>query len=196
MGKQPNFQGGGNGQMIESRDNVLPYAGIVPTVHDSVFVARGAVIIGDVHIGRDSTVWFNVVMRADVHEIRIGERTNIQDLAMLHVTINKHPLHIGNGVTVGHHAMLHGCTVDDYVLIGMNATVLDGAHVEHHSMVAAGSVVRPGFVVPSRTLVAGVPAKIVRDLTDSEVAFLEQSAQNYIDYAASYRSQTNVRHQK
>ena len=115
---------------------------------------------------------------------------------MLHVTINKHPLQIGNGVTIGHHAMLHGCTIDDYALIGMNATILDGAHVEHHAMVAAGSVVRPGFRVPSRTLVAGVPAKVVRELTDDEVAFLEQSAQNYIDYAASYRTNTNVRLQK
>jgi carbonic anhydrase/acetyltransferase-like protein (isoleucine patch superfamily) len=182
--------------MVESRDNVLPYAGVVPTIHESVFVARGAVIVGDVHIGKDSTVWFNVVMRGDVHQIRIGERTNVQDLAMLHVTINKHPLNIGNGVTIGHHAMLHGCTIDDYVLVGMNATVLDGAHVEHHAMIAAGSVVRPGFVVPSRTLVAGVPAKVVRSLTDDEVAFLEQSAQNYIDYAASYRSNSNVRLQK
>ena len=172
---------------------IIPYAGIVPTIDESVFVADGAVVLGDVHIGPNSSVWFNVVIRGDVHQIRIGERTNIQDLSMLHVTYNKHPLAIGSGVTIGHCVMLHGCTVEDYALIGMNATVLDGAVIGHHSMVAEGSVVREGFVVPARTLVAGVPAKIMRELTDEECAKLEQSAQNYIDYVASYRSNTNVR---
>lgn len=172
---------------------IIPYADIVPTIHESVFIADGAVILGDVHIGKDSSVWFNVVIRGDVHQIRIGERTNVQDLSMLHVTYNKHPLSIGNGVTIGHCVMLHGCTVEDFVLIGMNATVLDGAVIGHHSMVAAGAVVREGFVVPPRTLVAGVPAKIVRQLSDDECAKLEQSAQNYIDYVSSYRSNTNVR---
>ncbi|MFN4908652.1 MAG: gamma carbonic anhydrase family protein [Bacteroidota bacterium] len=172
---------------------IKPYADIVPVIDKSVFIADGAVILGDVHIGKDSSVWFNVVIRGDVHQIRIGERTNVQDLSMLHVTYNKHPLSIGNGVTIGHCVMLHGCTVEDFALIGMNATVLDGAVIGHHSMVAAGAVVREGFVVPPRTLVAGVPAKIVRQLSDDECAKLEQSAQNYIDYVSSYRSNTNVR---
>jgi carbonic anhydrase/acetyltransferase-like protein (isoleucine patch superfamily) len=172
---------------------IIPYADIMPTVDETVFVAHGAVILGDVHIGKDSSVWFNVVIRGDVHQIRIGERTNVQDLSMLHVTCNKHPLTIGNGVTIGHCVMLHGCTVEDYCLIGMNATILDGAVIGHHSMVAAGAVVREGFVVPPRTLVAGVPAKIVRELSDAECEKLEQSAQNYIDYVASYRTNTNVR---
>lgn len=172
---------------------IKPYADIVPVIDESVFIADGAVILGDVHIGKDSSVWFNVVIRGDVHQIRIGERTNVQDLSMLHVTYNKHPLSIGNGVTIGHCVMLHGCTVEDFALIGMNATVLDGAVIGHHSMVAAGAVVREGFVVPPRTLVAGVPAKIVRQLSDDECAKLEQSAQNYIDYVSSYRSNTNVR---
>jgi carbonic anhydrase/acetyltransferase-like protein (isoleucine patch superfamily) len=170
-----------------------PAAGSHPPIDPSVFVAHGAVILGDVSIGKDSSVWFNVVIRGDVHEIRIGERTNIQDLTMCHVTYNKHPLHIGNGVTVGHSAMLHGCTIEDFVLVGMNATVLDGARIGHHSMIAAGAVVREGFVVPPGTLVAGVPAKVIRELTPEEMAKLEQSAQNYIDYVASYRSNTNVR---
>lgn len=173
--------------------HIQPYANIHPVIDPSVFIAHGAVILGDVVIGKDSSVWFNVVIRGDVHEIRIGERTNIQDLTMCHVTYNKHPLHIGNGVTVGHSAMLHGCTIEDYVLVGMNATVLDGAHIGHHSMIAAGAVVREGFTVPPGTLVAGVPAKIVRELTPEEMAKLEQSAQNYIDYVASYRANTNVR---
>ena len=173
---------GQNGTIIE-------YDGIVPTIHESVFVAHGAVILGDVHVGRDSSVWYNVVIRGDVHWIRIGERTNIQDLAMLHCTYNKYPLAIGNDVTVGHHAMLHGCTIQDAALIGMNATVLDRAVVGHHSIVGAGSVVREGFEVPSGTLVAGVPAKVVRELRDDELGKLEQSAMNYINYVASYRAQ-------
>ncbi|MEY3385454.1 MAG: hypothetical protein RIR53_265 [Bacteroidota bacterium] len=172
---------------------IKPYADIIPTVHESVFIADGAIVLGDVHIGEDSSVWFNVVIRGDVHQIRIGKRTNIQDLSMLHVTCNKHPLSIGDGVTIGHCVMLHGCTVEDYALIGMNATILDGAVIGHHAMVAAGAVVREGFIVPPRTLVAGVPAKIVRELSDDECAKLEQSAQNYIDYIASYRTNTNVR---
>jgi len=174
----------------------MAYAGIEPTIQETVFIADGAVILGDVHIGKDSSVWFNVVIRGDVHEIRIGERTNIQDLSMLHVTYNKHPLHIGDGVTIGHCAMLHGCTIEDYALIGMNATILDGAVIGHHSMIAAGAVVREGFVVPPGTLVAGVPAKIIRELSGAEQAKLEQSAQNYVDYVASYRANTNVRTQR
>jgi len=175
---------------------IMAYAGIEPTIQETVFIADGAVILGDVHIGKDSSVWFNVVIRGDVHEIRIGERTNIQDLSMLHVTYNKHPLHIGDGVTIGHCAMLHGCTIEDYALIGMNATILDGAVIGHHSMIAAGAVVREGFVVPPGTLVAGVPAKIIRELSGAEQAKLEQSAQNYVDYVASYRANTNVRTQR
>lgn len=173
--------------------NIISYGGITPTLHESVFVAHGAVILGDVEIGEDSSVWFNCVLRGDVHEIRIGRRTNIQDLTMCHTTYNKHHLHIGNNVTVGHSAMLHGCTIQDAVLVGMQCTILDGALVEHHSMVAAGCVVREGFVVPAGTLVAGVPGKVVRALTDAEMQKLEQSAQNYIDYVASYRNNTNVR---
>lgn len=172
---------------------ILPYANIVPALHPSVFVAHGAVIVGDVHIGEDSSVWHNCVLRGDVHEIRIGRRTNIQDLTMCHVTYNKHALHIGDNVTVGHHAMLHGCTIEDAVLVGMQATILDGAVIRHHAMVAAGAVVKEGFEVPAGTLVAGVPAKVVRELTDAERAKLDQSAQNYVDYVASYRANTNVR---
>jgi carbonic anhydrase/acetyltransferase-like protein (isoleucine patch superfamily) len=172
---------------------IISYGGFTPVLHESVFVASGAVILGDVEIGADSSVWFNCVLRGDVHEIRIGERTNIQDLTMCHTTYNKHPLHIGNSVTVGHKAMLHGCTIEDAVLVGMQATVLDRAVVRQHSMIAAGAVVREGFEVPTGTLVAGVPAKVIRELTEAELAFLEQSARNYIDYVASYRLNYNVR---
>lgn len=167
---------------------LIPYMGFVPKIHPSVFVAQGAVLLGDVEIAADSSVWFNVVIRGDVHWIRVGERTNIQDLAMLHCTYKKNPLSIGNDVTIGHHAMLHGCTIGNSVLVGMNATVLDRAVVEPYSMIAAGSVVREGFVVPEGHLVAGVPAKVVRPLTNEERAFLDQSAKNYIFYVSTFRN--------
>jgi gamma-carbonic anhydrase len=178
---------------VEDRSGLIAYAGISPNVHESVFVARNAIIIGDVEIGELSSIWFNVVIRGDVHEIRIGRRTNIQDLTMCHVTYNKHALIIGNDVTVGHKAMLHGCTIEDAVLVGMQATILDGAVVRDHAMVAAGAVFREGFEVPQATLVAGVPARVIRELNENEIAKLDQSAQNYVDYVASYRSGYNIR---
>lgn len=178
---------------IGSGGKIITYAGITPNIHESVYVADGAVILGDVEIGEDSSVWFNCVLRGDVHQIRIGKRTNIQDLTMCHCTYNKHPLTIGDNVTIGHKAMLHGCTIEDAALIGMQASILDGAVVRDHSMVAAGAVVREGFEVPQGTLVAGVPAKVIRELSDEECAKLDQSAQNYIDYVASYKTNTNVR---
>ncbi len=178
--------------MIETGTNgrIITYGGITPELDESVFHCHGSIILGDVKIGKDSSVWYNVVIRGDVHWIRIGERTNIQDLTMLHCTYKKHPLSIGNNVTIGHSAVLHGCTVEDHVLVGMGAKILDRAVVRHYSMIAAGTVVREGFEVPTGTLVAGVPGKIVRDLTASEHAFLEQSAQNYVNYVAMYRTET------
>lgn len=174
---------------VEQREAALfPFRGKVPVIHPSAFIAAGAKIIGDVEIGEDSSVWFNSVIRGDVHYIRIGARTNIQDLCMLHVTHQKHSLHIGNGVTVGHSAVLHGAVIHDYTLIGMGAKVLDRCVVNSHSLVAAGAVLREGFIVPEGTLVAGVPARVVRELSDEEQRGIEQSAQNYINYVASYRA--------
>jgi carbonic anhydrase/acetyltransferase-like protein (isoleucine patch superfamily) len=158
----------------------------MPKLHASVFVAQGACIIGDVEIGRDSSVWFNTVIRGDVHYIRIGERTNIQDNCVCHVTHKKYPLNIGSRVTVGHNATLHGCTVGDSSLIGMGAIVLDNATVSSRSMVAAGTLVPEGFVVPTEMLVAGIPAKVKRPLTLDEIKYLGQSADNYVAYVKSY----------
>jgi len=168
-------------------NSVLSYRGIVPQIHESVFLAEGARIIGDVTIGKDSSVWFNSVVRGDVHRIRIGERTNIQDNCVLHVTHQQYGLSIGNNVTVGHSVVLHGCTVGDYCVIGMGAIVLDNAFVNSRSFVAAGALVPENFVVPQETLVAGVPAKVRRALTADELKFLEQSAQNYVGYVKTYR---------
>lgn len=166
---------------------IQPYRGIKPKLHDTVFVAEGAQIIGDVEIGRDSSVWFNTVIRGDVHYIRIGDRTNIQDNSILHVTHEKYPLVIGSEVTVGHGAILHAATIKDRCLIGMGAKVLDNATVGPYALVAAGSLVLEHFVVPEGALVAGVPARVKRMLTEEERQQIVQSAQNYVEYVKSYR---------
>ncbi len=157
-----------------------------PKMPSTVFIAHSADVIGDVEIGNDSSVWFNSVIRGDVHFIRIGERTNIQDLSMLHVTRKKHPLIIGNEVTVGHHVTLHGCTISNRILIGMGAVVLDGAVISDNVMVGAGALITEGMTIPPFTLALGVPAKIKRALTEEEIAFLGQSAQNYVELAKLY----------
>lgn len=167
---------------------ILPYNGITPALDPSVVVLAGAVIVGNVAIGEQSSVWFNCVIRGDVHSVTIGRRTNFQDLSMLHVTNGKFSLSIGDDVTVGHRAIVHGCTVQDRVLIGMGAVLLDGCVVESGSIVAAGSVVREGDRVPSGVLVAGVPARVVRTLSDDEQAAIPRIAADYVEYAQNYRA--------
>lgn len=162
------------------------YKGITPRLDDSVLRVGSAEIIGDVEIGAGSSVWFNVVIRGDVNHIRIGERTNVQDGTVVHVTHKQYPTIIGSDVTIGHNATLHGCTVGDRCLIGMGAVVLDNAVVEDDAMVAAGALVTPGTRVASGTLYAGSPARYKRHLSDEEIAGLKQSAENYIDYVKSY----------
>jgi len=161
---------------------LFPYKNILPTLHETVFLASGVKIIGDVEIGKHSSVWYNSVIRGDIHYIKIGTDTNIQDCSMLHVTHDKYPVNIGNKVTIGHSVKLHGCTINDLCLIGIGAVLLDGSIVKKNAIVAAGAVVRPGFVVPSGKLAAGIPAKIVRDLTKKEIAEFEITAEKYIDY--------------
>lgn len=169
-----------NSENIERK--LYPYQDLKPKIDDSVFLAPGVKIIGDVEIGENSSVWYNTVIRGDVHYVKIGHTTNIQDCSMLHVTNGKFPLTIGNKVTIGHSVKLHGCTLSDLTFVGIGAVVLDGAVLEEKSMVAAGAVVRPGFVVPTGKLVAGVPAKIIRDLTPEEMDNFEASAQRYKKY--------------
>ncbi len=141
-------------------------------------------VIGDVEIGAHSSVWYGCVLRGDVNYIRIGEKTNIQDLTMIHVSRHDYPTLIGNEVTVGHSVNLHGCTVEDNTLIGIGAIVLDGAVVGKHSLVAAGSLVPPGTLIPERSLVMGSPAKIKRAMTDEEVADLDRFWKGYVELAA------------
>ena len=167
--------------------SIVSYRGLAPKIHPSVFVAEGAHIIGDVEIGKDSSVWFNVVIRGDVHFIKIGEATNIQDNAVLHVTHKASPLRIGSHVTIGHGAVVHAATIRDFSLIGMGAVVLDNAEVGPYALVAAGAVVLANTVIPEGTMAAGVPAKVVRSLTPEERRSLIQSAQNYVEYVATYR---------
>ena len=150
-------------------------------------MADGARLIGDVEIGAGSSIWFNAVVRGDVCPIRIGQLTNVQDNCTLHVTHDIGPLNIGNRVTIGHGAVLHACTVEDQVLIGMGAILLDKSVIESGSLVAAGSLVRTGFRVPAGMLVAGVPAVVKRPLTEAERKNVEQSPDNYARYVATYR---------
>lgn len=168
--------------IINKETKLFPYGDSFPKIHKSVFLASGVKIIGDVEIGENSSVWYNSVIRGDVHFIRVGSMTNVQDGSVLHVTHDDFPLIIGNKVTIGHSVTLHGCTLEDSCLIGMRAVVLDGAIVEEYSMVAAGSVVKQGFVVPKGKLAAGVPAKIVRDLTAEEQKELDTAAKRYAHY--------------
>lgn len=167
---------------LDKETKLFQYLDLFPRIDDSVFLASGVKIVGDVSIGANSSVWYNCVIRGDVHYVKIGENTNVQDCSMLHVTNGRYPLNIGSKVTIGHSVKLHGCTLQDLCLIGIGSIVLDGAVVEEKSMVAAGSVVKPNFIVPSGKLVAGVPAKVIRDLSEIELADLEKSAERYMKY--------------
>jgi carbonic anhydrase/acetyltransferase-like protein (isoleucine patch superfamily) len=166
---------------------ILPHDGKAPRLAASAFLAEGSVVVGDVEIGDGSSLWFGTIVRGDVNHVRIGARTNVQDLSVVHVTSRTHPTVIGDDVTVGHRAVLHGCTIRDRCLVGIGAIVLDGAVVGPDAMVGAGALVPPGMVVPPGTLVLGAPAKVKRPLTADEIAFLRTSAANYAGYAARYR---------
>ncbi len=170
-------------QKLNDEIKLFPYKEFYPRIGENVFLASGVKIIGNVEIGKNSSVWYNTVIRGDVHYIKIGENTNIQDCSMLHVTNGKYSLNIGNKITIGHSVSLHGCTLQDLCLIGIGAIVLDGAVVESNSMVAAGSLVKQNFVVPAGKLVAGVPAKVIRDLTEAEIKDINAGANRYVEYA-------------
>ncbi len=174
---------------------IRSYQGITPTIATSAYIDEQAVVIGDVTIGEDSSIWPMVAVRGDVHHIVIGQRSNIQDGAVLHVTADNQfnpggfPLIIGDGVTVGHNATLHACTVENYALIGMGATVLDGAIVEAKALVGAGTVVAPGKVIEGGYLWLGSPARKARALTEQELAYLAFSADHYVDLKNRHRAE-------
>ena len=165
---------------------LLPYKKIMPTIGDDVFIAENAAVIGDTVIGERSNIWFGCTIRGDVHEIRIGKRTNIQDNSVIHTTRKVSGTYIGDEVTVGHGAILHACTIGNQVLVGMGAIILDEAVMEDRSMLAAGSVLTPKKRVPTGQLWAGSPARYMRDLTEEELNFLSISADNYVKLAVEY----------
>jgi carbonic anhydrase/acetyltransferase-like protein (isoleucine patch superfamily) len=156
-----------------------------PRVHPTAFIDDSAQVIGDVEIGEESSVWMLVVIRGDLHPIRIGRRSNLQDGTMIHLT-STHPATIGDSVTVGHAAILHGCTIEDRCLIGMGAIVLNGAHIGNESIVAAGTLVVEDMTVPPRSLVMGSPGRVKRALTDREVLDIQGYADRYVGYRLDY----------
>ena len=165
---------------------ILPYRNVLPTIADDVFVAPTATVIGDVEIGKDTNLWFGVIIRGDVNEIRIGERTNLQDGTIVHVDADTFGTYIGSDVTIGHAAIVHACTLEDFCFIGMQAIVMDGAHVESNALVAAGAVVTPGTRVKGGQVWAGVPARPIRDINDDERRLIAMVPGHYVDLAREY----------
>ena len=171
---------------------ITPFETFIPQIGANTFVAPTASLIGELVIGDESSIWYGVVIRADVNHIHIGKRTNIQDLSMLHVTHKSannplgNPTIIGDDVTVGHMVMLHGCTIEDACLIGMKSTILDGAIIGKESIVGAGSLITKDKKFPPRSLIVGSPAKVVRKLSEEEVASLYKSAANYVAFKERY----------
>lgn len=170
------------------------FKGINPSIGERSWIAPSADVIGNVKCGEDCSIWFGCVVRGDVHYITIGDRTNIQDLSMIHVTHYKkedksdgHPTIIGDDVTIGHRVMLHGCTIENACLIGMSATILDGAVIGKESIVGAGALVTKNKIFPPRSLIMGSPAKVIRELSDEEVAELYASAKRYVAFKRDYQ---------
>ena len=158
----------------------------MPRIHPTAYIDASAQVIGDVEIGESSSVWMTVVIRGDVHHIRIGRRSNVQDGTIVHVMKDTHATTIGDDVTVGHAAVVHGCTIEDRCLIGMGAILLNGARIGSGSIVAAGTLVVEGMQVPPRSLVMGSPGRVKRDLTDAEVDEIQMYADRYVAYRLDY----------
>jgi carbonic anhydrase/acetyltransferase-like protein (isoleucine patch superfamily) len=171
---------------------ILSFEGKTPRVADGVFVAPNATLIGDVEVGEGSSVWYQAVIRGDVFPIRIGRNVNIQDLTMIHVTTGMHATHIGDNVTVGHGAILHGCTLHDGAFVGMGAVVMDQAVLGEECIVGARSLVTVGTVIPPRTLAIGSPAKVIRELKDHELAMVRASAPHYKNLAERHIKALNT----
>ena len=166
---------------------IKSFRGVEPRIHESAFIAENAVIIGDVEIGEQSSVWYGSILRADVNSIRIGARTNIQDASVIHVTSKTHDTVLEDEITLGHRVTIHGCYIETGSLIGIGAIVLDGARIGRKSLVAAGSLVTPNTRIPPRSLVMGSPARVKRELSDEEVKDLARFWQNYVELTKHYR---------
>ena len=162
------------------------YRGVTPVVDRTAYVDASAQVIGDVQVGAESSVWMNVVIRGDVHRITIGRRTNIQDGTVIHVMRGTHPTAIGDEVTIGHAAVVHGCSIRDRVLVGMGAILLNGVDVGEDSIVAAGTLLPQNMRIPPRSLVMGSPGQVRRTLSDAEVASIREYAERYVGYRRDY----------
>ena len=170
---------------------IRTYQGHTPRIPATCYVDSSAQILGDVVLGEHSSVWMNAVLRGDVHSIRVGSNSNVQDCAVLHGQRNLYSVHVGDWVTIGHNATVHGCVVEDECLIGIGACVLNNSRIGSGSIIAAGAVVPEGTIVPPRTLWAGVPAKQRRELGDKDRALILEYAKNYLDYVSIYLSETS-----
>jgi carbonic anhydrase/acetyltransferase-like protein (isoleucine patch superfamily) len=167
---------------------ILPVEGVSPQIPEGCFIAPNATIVGDVKMGTECSVWFNAVVRGDVNSIRMGNKVNVQDGACIHCTYQKTQTIIGNNVSIGHHAIVHGCTVEDNVLIGMGAIIMDRAKIGSNSIIAAGSVVLEDTVVPPGSIFAGVPAKKVKDISQELLkGEVERIANNYVKYSSWFQ---------
>lgn len=168
---------------------IRPFRGVHPQIHPTAYVDPSAQVIGDVHLGEQASIWCNCTVRGDIYHIRIGPRSNVQDNSVIHVRNGTHPTILENEVTVGHSVTLHGCYVERGCLIGIGAILLDDVRIGELSLVAAGSLVSPGTIIPPRSLVMGLPAKVKRPLTDKEVADLEVFWKNYVEYTLEYKKE-------
>ncbi|MEM7183606.1 MAG: gamma carbonic anhydrase family protein [Spirochaetota bacterium] len=167
---------------------IYTFNGSQPKIHDSAFIAPNAVVLGDVEIGENSSIWFGCAIRGDVHAIRIGANCNIQDMTMVHVSRNKFSTTIENNVSIGHCALIHGCHLQKNSFVGMRATIMDGVEIGEYSIVGAGSLVTPGKKIPPGVVVMGSPAKIVRDINEKDRALIENTYKNYANYKANYQN--------
>jgi len=165
---------------------IKPFDSIHPKIHETAFIADDAIVIGDVEIGADASIWFGSIIRGDVNFIRIGARTNIQDATVIHVSSKTHSTVLEENITVGHRVVLHGCHVETGCLIGIGAILMDGVRVGANSLVAAGSLLTPGTQIPPGSLVMGSPAKVKRELTEDELAYLDRSWRNYVELKKYY----------
>ncbi|NLR79277.1 gamma carbonic anhydrase family protein [Chitinophaga eiseniae] len=173
---------------------IIPLRGVTPQIADDCFIAPNATIVGDVVMGKGCTVWFNAVVRGDVNSIRLGENVNVQDGAVIHCTYEKSKTIVGNNVSIGHNAILHGCKIDDDVLIGMGAIVMDNAHVSSNSIIAAGAVVLAGTHVEPGSIYAGVPARKVKDIDMVLIkGEINRISKNYSMYASWYDETAEVK---
>lgn len=166
---------------------ILPYRGVMPQIHGSCFIAPNATIVGDVTIGEGTNIWYGAMIRGDVMPVRIGKNTNIQEGVVIHTSTGGQGTHIGDGVTVGHQALLHDCTIDDCAYIGMQSCVMDSAHVESEGFVAAGALVSPRKIIPTRQLWAGNPARLMRDLTEKDITMIHWSWKHYVELGQEHK---------